>query len=78
MLEKISAELQAQIASAVAGTGLVWAAKVTTSSRMGLLALINTPGLVEMQCVCILFWLIAKWRAAIRSRVPAQVGPSQL
>jgi hypothetical protein len=70
MLEKISAELQAQIASFVSGTGLVWAAKVATSSRMGMRALINTPGLVELLCVCILFWLIAKWRTAIRSKMP--------
>jgi hypothetical protein len=70
MIDKMTAELQAQIASFVAGTVLVWAAKVATSSRMGMLALINTPGLVELLCVCILFWLIAKWRAAIRSKLP--------
>ena len=70
MIEKVSAQLQAQIASAVAGTGLVWAAKVATSSRMGINALVNTPGLVELLCVCILVWLIAKWRSVTRNKLP--------
>ena len=69
MLEKITAELQAQIASTVAGTGLVWAAKVWTSSRLGMRALVNTPGLVELLCVGILLWLVAKWRSVTQSRL---------
>ena len=48
MLDKSTAQLQAQIASTVAGIGLVWAAKVWTSSRLGIRALVNTPGLVEL------------------------------
>ncbi len=70
ILQKISAELQAQIASAVAGGGLVWAAEAATHSRMGIRALVNTPGLVELLCVTILIWLSAKWRSARAPRVP--------
>lgn len=69
MLDKITAQLQAQIASTMAGTGLVWAAKVWTSSRLGIRALVNTPGVVELLCVGILLWLVAKWRSVTQSRL---------
>ncbi len=61
-MSKITAQWQANIASAVAGGGLVWAAQVLSTRRM-ILALVATPGLVELQCLCILVWLIAKWRS---------------
>jgi hypothetical protein len=67
-VQKINPRVQAQVASLVAGGGLIWAAKVGTSSRMGILALVNTPGLVETFCVTILVWLIAKWRSVAPRR----------
>lgn len=59
----ISVRLQEQVASIIAGSGLVWAAKIGTASRAGLAALVNTPGVVELLCFSILVWLIAKWRS---------------
>lgn len=55
------------MASLVAGLGLVWAAKVGTG-RLGIMALINTPGLVELFCFSILVWLVAKLRTAVRQK----------
>ena len=69
MFDKITAQLQSQIASTVAGTGLVWAAKVWTSSRIGISALVNTPGLVELLNIGILLWLVAKWRSVTRNKL---------
>ena len=63
-LGKFDARLQAQLASLIAGGGIVWAAEVGTSTRMGMRALVNTPGLVELLCVTILVWLVAKLRSA--------------
>lgn len=62
----ISTRLQEQIASLMAGSGLVWATKIATASRIGMRALVNTPGVVELLCVSILIWLIAKYRALPR------------
>jgi hypothetical protein len=72
----ISARLQEQIASIMAGAGLVWAAKVGTASRLGIAALVNTPGVVELLCISILMWLIAKWRAVRPMPAPVQVQQS--
>ena len=72
-MQRLSPRVQAQLASLIAGAGLVWAAKVGTSSRMGIRALVNTPGLVEMFCVTILVWLIAKWRAVESNKLPPSV-----
>jgi hypothetical protein len=72
MIERLSAELQARVASAIAGIGLVWAAKAATATRMGIQALVNTPGLVELLDISILLWLIAKWRVAARKRLPIE------
>ena len=55
------------MASLVAGLGLVWAARVGTG-RLGILALINTPGLIELFCCSILIWLVAKLRTAMRNK----------
>jgi hypothetical protein len=70
ILEKITSQLQAQIASALAGVGLVWATEVATRSRIGMRALVNTPGVVELLGVSVLVWLIAKWRSVAAKRVP--------
>ncbi len=67
-MSKITAQLQANIASAVAGGGLVWAAQVLSTRRM-ILALIATPGLVELLCFSILVWLVAKWRSVAQNHL---------
>ena len=66
-LERFNAQTQARMASLVAGLGLVWAAKVGTG-RLGIVALVNTPGLIELICFSILVWLVAKLRTAARHR----------
>ena len=65
--ERFNAQAQARMASLVAGLGLVWAAKAGTG-RLGIRALVNTPGLVELFCFSILVWLVAKLRTAIRQK----------
>ena len=65
--DKFNARLQAQLASLVAGAGLIWAAKVGTATRLGIRALVITPGLVELLGVTVLVWLVAKWRAIDRA-----------
>ena len=76
MIVRISSRLQEQMASLVAGTGLVWAAKVGTASRLGIRALVNTPGVVELLCVSILIWLVAKWRAVARGSLNTEPNPT--
>lgn len=75
MIVGISARLQEQIASIIAGAGLIWAAKVGTASRLGILALVTTPGVVELLCIGILTWLLAKWRAVRRGKRVEPLDP---
>ena len=79
MILEINARLQEQIASMMAGAGLIWAAKAWTASRSGINALVNTPGVVELLCVSILIWLIAKWRGVSqRSLARAEIRESMV
>lgn len=62
----MSAHLEAQLGSLIAGGGIVWIALVA-APQLGSAAGINLPsGPIEVCGVGILIWLHAKWRGSVR------------
>jgi hypothetical protein len=62
----MSAHLEAQLGSLIAGGGIVWIALVA-APQLGPAAGISFPsGPIELSAVGILLWLHAKWRGSVR------------
>ena len=62
----MSAHLEAQLGSLIAGGGIVWIALVA-APQLGSAAGISFPsGPLEVSGVGILAWLHAKWRGSVR------------
>ena len=62
----MSAHLEAQLSSLVAGGGIVWIAAIA-APQIGSVSGIQFPaGPMEFCAVGILIWLHAKWRGSVR------------
>ena len=62
----MSAHLEAQLSSLVAGGGIVWIAAIA-APQIGSVSGITFPtGPMELCAVGILIWLHAKWRGSVR------------
>ena len=57
-----------QIASLIAAAGVIWAARVITTSMLPAYATVLTVGPMETCDIGILVWLHAKWRRIDRRR----------
>ena len=64
----MSAHLEAQLGSLIAGGGIVWIAAIAAPQFGSASGITFTPGPVEVCGVGILIWLHAKWRGSV-SRV---------
>ena len=62
----MSAHLEAQLGSLIAGAGIVWIAAIA-APQIGSASGITFPtGPMEVGAVGILIWLHAKWRGSVR------------
>ncbi len=73
-LKTLPIRLQAQIGSVISGVGIVWCAQVWATRPLGVKALVNTPGDVELCAFGVLVWLIAKWREVHRLHAAPQIS----
>ncbi len=73
-LKTLPIRLQVQIGCVISGIGIVWCAQVWATRPLGVKALVNTPGDVELCAFGVLVWLIAKWREVRRHHAVPQVS----
>ena len=62
----MSAHLEAQLGSLIAGGGIVWIAIVAAPQLGSASGIVFPSGPLEVSGVGILVWLHAKWRSSVR------------
>ena len=62
----MSAHLEAQLSSLVAGGGIVWIAAIAAPQISSVSGITFPSGPMEISAVGILIWLHAKWRGSVK------------
>ena len=64
----MSAHLEAQLGSLIAGGGIVWIVAIAAPQVGSVSGIMFPTGPMEVCAVGILIWLHAKWRGSLRAR----------